>query len=36
MSERGPVETTVVDGLALANQLRDEMAREIEALRQGR
>jgi methylenetetrahydrofolate dehydrogenase (NADP+)/methenyltetrahydrofolate cyclohydrolase len=27
-----PIETIVVDGLGLANQLRDEMAKEIEAL----
>ncbi len=32
MGDAGPIETIVVDGLALANQLRDEMAREIEAL----
>jgi methylenetetrahydrofolate dehydrogenase (NADP+)/methenyltetrahydrofolate cyclohydrolase len=32
MSGRESIETTVVDGLALANELRDEMKREIEAL----
>jgi methylenetetrahydrofolate dehydrogenase (NADP+)/methenyltetrahydrofolate cyclohydrolase len=32
MSGSAPIETTVVDGLALANHLRDEMATEIEAL----
>ena len=34
MSDSKPIETIVVDGLALANQLRDEMAREIEELKQ--
>jgi methylenetetrahydrofolate dehydrogenase (NADP+)/methenyltetrahydrofolate cyclohydrolase len=32
MSKAEPIDTTVVDGLALANQLRDEMKREIDAL----
>lgn len=32
MSGAEPIETTVVDGLALANSLRDEMKLEIEAL----
>jgi methylenetetrahydrofolate dehydrogenase (NADP+)/methenyltetrahydrofolate cyclohydrolase len=32
MSLKEPIETTVVDGLALANQLRDEMKQEIDAL----
>ncbi len=32
MSNRDPIETTVVDGLALANELRDEMKQEIAAL----
>lgn len=32
MSASGPIETVVVDGLALANELRDAMAKEIEAL----
>ena len=32
MSDLQPIETIVVDGLALANELRDEMAREIAAL----
>jgi methylenetetrahydrofolate dehydrogenase (NADP+)/methenyltetrahydrofolate cyclohydrolase len=32
MAVAKPVETVVVDGLALANQMRDEMSREIEAL----
>jgi methylenetetrahydrofolate dehydrogenase (NADP+)/methenyltetrahydrofolate cyclohydrolase len=32
MSHREPIETTVVDGLALANELRDEMKSEIDAL----
>jgi methylenetetrahydrofolate dehydrogenase (NADP+)/methenyltetrahydrofolate cyclohydrolase len=32
MSNRDPIETTVVDGLALANALRDEMKQEIAAL----
>jgi methylenetetrahydrofolate dehydrogenase (NADP+)/methenyltetrahydrofolate cyclohydrolase len=32
MNERESIETTVVDGLALANELRDEMKRKIEAL----
>ncbi len=32
MSQTDTIETTVVDGLALANQLRDEMAAEIETL----
>ena len=30
-----PIDTIVVDGLALANQLRDEMAKEIESLAAG-
>lgn len=30
--QNSPVETIVVDGLALANRLRDEMAKEIESL----
>jgi methylenetetrahydrofolate dehydrogenase (NADP+)/methenyltetrahydrofolate cyclohydrolase len=34
MSDSKPIDTIVVDGLALANQLRDEMAREIEELKQ--
>ncbi len=34
MSNSKPIETIVVDGLALANQLRDEMALEIEELKQ--
>jgi len=32
VSRKEPIETTVVDGLALANQLRDEMKQEIDAL----
>jgi methylenetetrahydrofolate dehydrogenase (NADP+)/methenyltetrahydrofolate cyclohydrolase len=32
MSDAGPIETTVVDGLALANTLRDEMKQEIATL----
>jgi len=31
-SKNEPIETIVVDGLALANQLRDDMAKEIESL----
>jgi methylenetetrahydrofolate dehydrogenase (NADP+)/methenyltetrahydrofolate cyclohydrolase len=34
MSNAQPIETIVVDGLALANQLRDEMAAEIQELEQ--
>jgi methylenetetrahydrofolate dehydrogenase (NADP+)/methenyltetrahydrofolate cyclohydrolase len=34
MSNAQPIETIVVDGLALANQLRDEMAAEIQEIKQ--